>query len=117
MHPLDDVVTHVHRIDFRRHHFDAKRILVTNRLKRLVPPARTFDESRTYRFRRPTIDVIHNRFDGLADACTRIFLLQTMSRDIALRDRLLDRSGEVHVVDAEITCTRIEDTWLEAGRR
>ncbi len=113
MHPLDDVVTHVHRIDFGRHDLDAKRILVTNRFERLVPPARAFEQRRTHRLGRAAIDVINDRLHGLAHARARIFLLQTMTRDEALGDRLLDRRREVHVVDAEITGARIEHSWLE----
>src|ERR1700754_2181194 len=40
-----------------------------------------------------------------------------MSRDEAFRYRLFNWRGEVHVVDPEIACTRIEDAWLEAGGR
>src|SRR5215217_5649998 len=40
-----------------------------------------------------------------------------MSRDQALRDRLLDRRREIHKVDAEITGAWIEHTWPESRRR
>ena len=40
-----------------------------------------------------------------------------MSRDEALRDRLLDRRRKVHVIDAEITGAWIENPRLEAPRR
>src|SRR5262249_55432446 len=117
MHPLNDVVTHVHRIYVRRHDFNTKCILVADSLECLIPPTRTFDQSRTHRFRRAAIHVINDRLHGLADTCARIFLLQPVSRDESLRDRLLDRRGEVHVLDPGVARAWIEDAWLEAGRR
>src|SRR6185503_3664515 len=117
MDPLNDVVTHVHRIDVRRHDFNTKCILVAERLECLIPPTRAFEQCRPNRFGCATIDVINDWFLSLADTRAGIFLLQTMPRDEALRDRIFDRRGEVHILDSEITSTRIEDTWLEAGRR
>src|SRR5829696_7702167 len=117
MYPLDNVVTRVHRIDVGGHELDAKCILVTQSLERLVPPARTLQQRRPHRLGRTTIHVIDDRLHRFTHARTRIFLLQTMARDEALRDRLLDWGGEVHVVDAEITGAWIEDARLETGRR
>src|ERR1044072_385021 len=107
MHPLNDVVTHVHRFHVGMHDSNAKRILVTKRLERLAPPARTFEQRRAHRFRRAAIDVVNDWLYGLADGRARIFLLQTMPRDETFRDWIFDRRGEVHVVDSKITRTWI----------
>src|SRR5215213_1172644 len=116
MYPLNHVVTNVHRIDIRRHEFNAEGIFVSEGFEGLAPPARAFEQCRTNGLRCSTIHVIDNRLDCFADTCCRIFLLQTMPRDIALGYWLLDRRCEVHVFDPEITGARIEHARLEAGR-
>src|SRR5688572_26803585 len=117
MYPLNHVVTYVHRIDMFRHHFDAQSIFVTNRFKRLVPPAGTIKQRRAHGFRRTAIDVVNNRFDSFADTRRWILLLQTMTRDETLGYRLFDRRGKVHVINAEITGARIEHARLVTCRR
>src|SRR5215471_15347315 len=117
MHPLNDVVAHVHRIDIRWHDFDAKRVAITGSFESLVPPTRAFGQSRTHRLRRAAIDVINDRLNGIADWRRRIFLLQTMTADEVFPDWLADRRGKVHVLNAEETGAGIVFAWRISGRR
>src|SRR2546427_551217 len=116
MHPLNHVITNVHRISVRRHYFDTKSVLVTYRFKRLIPPACAFDERRTHRFRRAAIDVINDWFNRLAHRGIRILFLQTMTLNVALGNRLANWRGEIHISNADITGARIVDTRLKTVR-
>src|SRR5215212_1199637 len=117
MYPLNDFVTHAHRIDIRGHDLDAKRVFVSEGFKGLAPPARTFEQCRTNGLGRAAIYVINNRPHWLANPRVRIFLLQTMPRDKAFGYRLLDWGREVHVINTRVTGTRIKNARLETGRR
>src|SRR6476620_2340222 len=115
MYPLNHVVAYIHWIDIRRHDFDAKSIPISDCCECLVPPTRSFYEGRAYRLGRSAIDVINNRLDWLTNGCIWVFLLQAMACDETFRDRLLDRSREIHVINAKVTGTRIKlprfETW------
>src|SRR5258705_7890055 len=117
MHPLDNVVAHVHRINLRWHHLHAKCIFVTDGFEGLIPPTRSFHECRTDRFRRTSIHVIDDWFHCLANRRTWLLFLQTVSCDETLRDRFLNWCCEIQVVDPEIAGPRIESTGFESGRR
>src|SRR5215212_5703261 len=103
MYPLNDFVTHVHRIDIRGHDLDAKRVFVSEGFKGLAPPARTFEQCRTNGLGRAAIYVINNRPHWLANPRVWIFLLQTMPRDKAVGWRRRDRGREVQVGDARVS--------------
>src|SRR6185369_3100950 len=81
MHPLDYVVTNVHRVRVFGHDFDTKSVTVAGGFKRLVPPARAFNQSRPHRLRRAPVDVVNNRIDWFTHRGRRIFLLQSMMID------------------------------------
>ena len=69
MHPVDDVVTDVHRVGIRRQNTHLKRVAKARGLKRLIPPTRALDQSILNRLWRSVIDVVYDRFDGIADRC------------------------------------------------
>src|SRR5437016_6070700 len=117
MHPLNNVVTHIHRISVGGHNFDAKRVSISCGFERLVPPTRALDQSRTHRFGRAAIDVVNNRLDRLACCRRWILLLQAMMIDVTLDDWFANRRGEIHVLNSKVSSAGIVDTWLEAGRR
>src|ERR1043166_171431 len=113
MHPLNHVVTNIHWIDIRWHHFDTKCIFVSNRSKRLIPPTRSFNQRRTNRLRRSAIDVINNRLHWFTDCGVWILLLQTMPSDETFRDWLLDWRRKIHKRNPGETSTRIKYARLE----
>ena len=78
MHPLDDVVTYVHRIDILGQQFDLECITIAGSLVCLVPPARAFDKRRTHGLRGATINVVDDRLDGLADIGLRVLLVEAV---------------------------------------
>ena len=114
MHPLNHVVTHIHRVGVGGHDFHAKSIFVARCLKCLVPPTGPFDQSRTDRFGRAAIDVVDDWFHGFADRCRRIFLLQAMMIDVVLDDGLADRRREIHVLNSEVAGARIVFARMKA---
>ena len=117
MHPLNHVVAQIHRVRALRHHLDAKRIPVSCCLKRLLPPVRAFQQRRPNRLRRPAIEVIHDRLDGLAHRRARIFFLQAMPRRKPFYDRLADRRRIIHVRNPKKTRARIVRARLVSRRR
>src|SRR6185436_2427932 len=117
VYPLNHVIAYVHWIGIGRHHLDAKRILVTNRFERLIPPARAFKQCCAHRLGCSAIYVVHDRLNGFANSSAGIFFLQTMTSNETLGDRLLDGRGEVHICDAIETRSRIKDPWFISGRR
>src|SRR5215470_13392056 len=117
MDPLNDVVTDVHWIHTRRHHFDAKGVLVTNCCERLVPPACAFHQGRTHWLGCATVHVVNDRFDRFTARRARVLLLQTVAGDESLRNWLLDWGSKIHEVDAEKTGARIEYSRFETSGR
>src|SRR5690606_38595650 len=95
MHPLDDVVTHIHGIGALRHQFDAECILITCRLERLVPPPCALEQGRANWLRRTPVQVIDDGFNRFADIGSGILLLQAMTPRIRDRERTADLRGVV----------------------
>jgi len=63
MDPLDDVVSHVHRVGAFREHLHAKGILESDGLEGLVPPAGAFEQCRAHRLGRPPVEVVDDGLD------------------------------------------------------
>src|SRR5690242_2413475 len=101
MNPLNDVVTQVHGIGAFGHEFDPKRVLEPGGFERLGPPAGAFEERRADRLGSAAIKVVDDWVYRFAECGRRIFLLQTMTSDETLADRLTDGCGVIHVRNAE----------------
>src|SRR5258708_4020406 len=117
MHPLDDVVAHVHRVGAGRHQLHAKRVAITGGLESLVPPARSFDQRRAHWFGRAAIDVIDDGLDRIAHRGRRIFLLQAVVTEVAFSDRLADWRRKVHEANPGISGTWVINAGLKTGWR
>ena len=85
--PVDHVVARVERVDVRRAHLDAERVLEPGRLERFRPPARAFQQRRAHRLGRARIEVVHDRLLDGADGRRGIGLLET----VALHEPALER--------------------------
>ncbi len=112
MHPLDDVVAHVHRIDTFGQELNPVGVLVAGRLEGLVPPARALEQRGAHGLGRTAIEVVDNRLDGLADRGGRVFLLEPMAPPEIHDQRVTNRCrvvGEAAVVvtQPDHTGTRI----------
>src|SRR2546423_10361634 len=114
MHPLNDVVAHIHWVRVGRHDFNPKCIAVTGSFEWLVPTTRGFDQSRTHRLGSAAVYVVNNWLDGLAHSRAGIFFLQAMTIDIAFHDLLANRRRKIHVLNSKIAGARIVDARLES---
>ena len=117
MHPLNHVITNVHRIGISRHDFDAKRVSISGSFKCLVPPTRAFDQSRAHRFGRAAVDVVNDGLNRIARGRRWILFLQAMMIDITLDDWFADRRGEIHVLSSKVSGARIVEARFESRRR
>ena len=108
MHPVDHVVANVHRVGVRRQHLDLKRVAKTSGLKRLIPPRSTFDQRVLNIFWRAAIDVINDRFDGLAYGGIRVFFLKPMAFDPAFFEVFVNIRTVVVKADRDHTDTRVK---------
>ena len=79
MHPLNDVVTHVHRVRAFGQHLDPVSILIAGRLERLGPPSGAIEQRGSYGLGRASIQVIDYGLNCLADLGRRVLLLQPMA--------------------------------------
>ncbi len=114
VHPVDDVVADVERVRVLGEQLDAERVPVPRGLERLVPPARAVEKRRADRLGRARVEVVDDRLDRLAHRRVRVLLLQPVTRDEALRHRLLDRRRVVLVRDREVAGARVEEAGLVA---
>ena len=110
MHPLDDVVSCIHRVGALRKNVDPKCAgSPSGSLKRVVPPARALDQCGPNRFGRASIDVILNRLDRYAGLrAARILLDQAVAHDEALFQGRAQRRGIVPVREWKVAGARIE---------
>ncbi len=93
MHPLDDVVAHVHRVGAGGQQVDAEGALGPARgLEGRVPPARAFEQRRADRLRRAAIHVVLDGRDRLAvRLAVGVFLDEPVAQDELLVERLAQR--------------------------
>ena len=115
--PFNDVVANIHGVDPFGQELHLKCVFVPRGGESLIPPGCAIEDSGTYGFGDGAIDVIDDGLDGFADGGGGIFFGETMMRDIALEDGLIDGSGEIHVGDAEEAGAGIIGAFVEAGRR
>ena len=112
MHPLNHVVTQVHQVRAFRQQLHAKRIFVSRRFERLIPPPCSFKQCRANRLRRAAIQVVHNRLNRLTHRRSGISFLQPVPCSEPLHDRLAHRRRIIHIRNAIKTRTRIVGTDL-----
>ena len=95
VHPLDDVVAHIHRVGARGQHLDTIGVAVAGRLECLRPPARTVEQRGSHRLRCARIEVVDNRLDGLANLGGRVHFFEPVPAAEIAYQRLTDRRGVV----------------------
>ncbi len=110
MHPLDDVVAHVHGVGAggeQIHLEGAGR--PAGGLEGFVPPTCAFQQRGTDRLRRTAIDVVLDGRDGLTGVgAVRVSLEEAMAQDKELVQRLAERSGVVAIPGGEVAGVRVE---------
>ena len=117
MHPLNNVVAHIHGINARRQHLHLKCVLVAGCLECLVPPPRTVQQRRAHRFRRTAIQVVDDRLDGFAYLRRRVDLFQSMTATVvdaqvfADGRRVVSETAGV-VAQADYPTTRVVRQWF-----
>ena len=111
VHPIDDVVAHIHRVGVRRQHLDLKSVSKTRGLVGLIPPSGTLDQCVLYLFRRTVINVINYRLNGLADGRRRVFFLEPVALYPTLFEILVDVGAVIVKADRDRSCSRVKTAW------
>src|SRR5947209_7520719 len=108
MHPLNNVVAHVHRVSIFGQYLQLECFSEACRLERLFPPTCTFQQSRLDGFWCCRIEPIDDRLHWLTHRLVCILLLQPVPDDPSLLQRFTHGRAVIKKLDIDEPRARIE---------
>ena len=117
VHPLDHVVTGVHRVHVGRHVLDAERVLEPGRFQHLVPPRRPLPERRAVGLGHTRVEIVHDRLYGRARGHVGVLLDEPVANGVAHDEVAVERLRVVVEGERKDADTGIEPARPEAGSR